>query len=338
MAKFRVPRWTLLVGGVVLVLGIGGGVVAWMGVNQRETLVLEQDLANPPVVKALAKELEVFHSLYPRISVRMVFPGQEAPDVAILNQYPDSPQTWVLPLTPWSGSLWVLAARKPGLERLAQEDAASVAALRKGTLSAAGLEKLLAQAKAWGPAPLTLGNSHGWPYLLWVQAWTASTEGPGAAQVPPADLSGAAARQVGQWRAAGWFDAQAWPLGWAQGLGPLVQGKATFALLSAPLLSALPPAARGDLEYLPLPKREADPPWSLGRIQLLGVRALGPHLEDAKLLGIYLSSPGVTARLSQATGRPFFAWNQDSGKTPVVVPDWAASDPAVLQLAGKVGK
>ena len=302
------------------------------------TLVLTEELGSPSVRQAVVDELANFHTLYPGLQILTSSSSSQQGDLAIVTQYPADPKAWLGTPVPWSGTLWVLAARKEGLSRLAAEDPALASLLSKGNLTPEAFESALVRAKSWGPAPLTLGNSHGWPYLLWLQAWTAATLGPEAAMAAPATALAQPLATLNHWRLQGFFEASAWPQGWVQGLAPLAAGSATFALLSEPLLTALPPAARAQLEFLPLPKRAADPFWSLGRAQWLVVSAASKHLEEAKLVLQYLSSPGVTQRLTQVTGRPFFAWNAATGKAPLVVPDWAAriTDPAVAQLAKQI--
>jgi hypothetical protein len=113
-----------------------------------------------------------------------------------------------------------------------------------------------------------------------------------------------------------------------------------FALLSQPLLSALSPAGRGALEFLPFPHRSLDLPWSLGSAQFLAISASTPRQAEATALVHFLSSPGVTTRLAQVTGRPFFAWNQSDQRSPVVLPDWVGriNDPLVRGLAEALAK
>lgn len=324
--------WAAAAAGVLAV-----GVALVLAGGAPRTLRLGHDLGAPAVVAAVDREVANFQSLYPQIRVELV-PGASDPaqvDLAVLGQYPAEPRAWVEPLTTWSGALWVLAARRDLVDRLQTDDPRGVGALRSGTLTPQGFEALMARVKAGGTTPLTLGNRNLWPYLLWLQAWTASTLGPGAAQEVPGVPPEGPRSDLERWRRLGWFETSAWDQGWARGLAPLETGRAGFALVSEPLVSALSPATRTALEFFPLPKRAEDPPWNLGRAQILGISARTTHRDEALLLVRFLTSPGVTARLVQATGRPFFAWTQAAEKPPVWVPDWAArmQDPGVFRLA-----
>ncbi|MEI8095297.1 MAG: hypothetical protein WCG80_13895 [Spirochaetales bacterium] len=330
----------ILWAGLLLVLVVAGAAWWFWGRGpEAVTLAFEHPLAEGKVLQALTEQLREFESLNPGLRVVLQKNGPSA-DLALLNRYP-AEDAWRFPLTPWSGSLWVLAAGHQQLERLAAVDPQGVADLRAGKLDAPGFTALLAKAKSLGSAPLTLGNSHLWPFLLWLQVWTAATLGPDSASrlpgtlAPPYPPFTEAMAELKRWRESGWFDAQAWPLGWAQGVGPLDKGTATFALLSESLLSALSPATRATLEFLPLPHRAGDPTWNLGSAQFLAVSKTSAHSAEAERLVHFLTSPGVTTRLTQATGLPFFAWNTDNGHSPLVLPDWSTliNQPDVQALA-----
>ena len=128
--------------------------------------------------------------------------------------------------------------------------------------------------------------------------------------------------ELAEWRRAGWFDAAAWDEGWAKGLLPLASGRAAFALVSAEYLSPIPEARRGELEFLPFPRRPGDAPWSIGSATFLGALPGTDNLESARLLVRFLSSPGIAEELTRLTGKPFFSWIAKSGAFPTVVPAW----------------
>lgn len=329
---------TLVIAGILAALLICGTAVLLLLPKASVTLRFVQQLGNPKVVEAVRAELKAFESLHPAVRVELA--GDGAADLAALANYPSEPASWVFPLTPWSGSLWVLAARHDRLEKLAQAAPEAVAALRAGTLEPAAFVALLAQAKTTG-VPLTLGNSHQWPWMVWVQVWTAATQGPGAAQFPsaPTDAIKAAAADLKKWRAAGWFDEKAWMQGWAQGLGPLQSGTAFFALVNESMVTAIAPQVRGQLEFLRFPRKKSDTPWNVGSAHFLAVSSTSSHADAAAELVHFLTSPGVTARLAQATGRPFFSWKAD-GTAPMVLPDWTsrANDQAFRDLATQLLK
>jgi len=333
---------------IFAVLLLGAGVVGWWWMGQPPrgtTLVFAHNLRSPKVVEAVAAELRVWEGLNPGVSVSFIQAGTSEPDVAILENYPGQPDRWVFPLTPWSGNLWVLAANRPLLNELAQDQGKAVAALRAGTLDPAGFVGLLKAAKARGVSPITLGNSHLWPFLLWLQTWTAATLGPEAAVKLPGPEGGysglkAPMDELRRWRSLGWFDQEAWPLGWAQGLQPLQKGRAVFALISEPQLTALSVETRSRLEFLPFPRRPGDGPWSLGNAEFLAVSSTARVPAQAAGLIRFLTSPGTMGRLAGVTGRPFFAWNAADGKAPVVLADWTsqANEPGFRALSAELTK
>jgi len=326
-------RWRWLIPLAVLAL-LGAGLALWLLTPRGVALRFALPARYARVSGAVNVELREFASLNPGIRVDVVPSG--AADVALLTNYPSDPAAWVFPLTPWSGNLWVLAARHDRLDRVAAVAGDDVAALRRGQLEPDRFLELLEKTKASGLTPLTVGNSHQWPFVVWLQMWTAATAGPAAASKFPAapftEVRTSLA-ELRRWRSAGWFDAAAWPLGWAQGLAPLQDGTVLFALLNEQQLTALKPETRAMLEFLRFPRRAADGLWNLGNADFLAVSASTAYPTQAALVVHFLTSPGVTARLARATGRPFFSWTSDSA--PVVLPDWTsrANDPAFRALA-----
>jgi hypothetical protein len=228
------------------------------------------------------------------------------------------------------------------LDGLAKTMPDAVASLRSGTMDPAGFESMLAAVHGQGLSPITLGNSHGWPFVLWLEFWAAATIGPDTAgSMPPLGASpypsiSSAIADLRRWRSLGWFDTAAWPAGWAQGLAPLDEGTAVFAILGEAHFTALSPATRELLEFLPFPRRAGSAPWTVGSAMFLAIPA-GDGVETggwmdrgdsmarivaAGTLVRYLSSPGVSGRLAKATGLPFFAWNPESGRAPIVIGAW----------------
>jgi ABC-type glycerol-3-phosphate transport system substrate-binding protein len=334
-SKKPLPWWLWVVAAAVV--AAGAATFFWtVAVPLGVTLRFGHELGNPKVVAAVQGELQKFEGLYPGVRVELV-QGTASADVGLTANYPVDGSAWTFPLTPWSGNLWVLAARRDRLDAL---NASETAALRAGTLEPQGFVKLLEKAKAKGPAPITLGNRHLWPFVLWLQMWSAATQGPnGAFPQPPYAAVKTTMDELHRWRSLGWFDQSAWPQGWAQGLGPLQDGQAVFALMNESQLTALKPATRAALEFLPFPHRASDGPWNLGNAHFLAVSAKTAHPEEAKRLVQFLTSPGVTERLAELTGRPFFAWKAQ-GQAPTVLPDWSsrANDPEFRALAEVLAK
>lgn len=325
----RKRRWTIggMIGLLILILGAGTLVLTARG-TIRGDIAFVHALGDENVVEALRREIGEYSSLYPSVTIsfRPGSPDTEG-DVVFLPVFPAWIEDWLDPPVPWSGRLWVLAARRDILDELARKEPDAVGALRSGKLDAAGFEELLAIAATRGTAPIALGNSHRWPWLLWAQSWTAATLGAEAALRFPSAATGgfghlAAVREgLGRWRRAGWIDEASWKTDWAQGLVALESGASVFAIISQTQLSSLGPATRASLEYLPFPHRQDEPSWSLGSAQYLAIRADTRAAAAARELLRFLTSPGVTARLAAATGRPFFSWSAD-GRAPSAFGAW----------------
>jgi hypothetical protein len=326
------------------------------------TITLVHPLSQEGDVRTLRQALAEFSSLYQQITVRELArdpsllrgsglldgAGEKADVIVATGPAPQGSSVWASPPFQWTGTLWVLAARSDVLSK--QTDLAdTIKWLREGTLSPEGFESLLGALKSAGMVPLTLGNSHGWPFLIWLQHWAAATVGADAVSALPSGIPEKDKEYMARlrpvydalsgWKAKGWFDADVWALGWAQGLKPLADGKAVFALVSTPLLTAIPPEVRQKLEFFPFPgsRAESKTQWTIGSVYVVGVSASSTHREQAALLVHYLTSPGVTQNLSRAMSRPFFSWNADQTRQPEVITDWytAANTPelGVLEKA-----
>ena len=364
MTKHRRRTLVVLVVAAALLL-IAGSVILWRSVPPKRspmTLTLVHPLAQGNELRVLLQVLAEFSSLYPWITIAESAKdpillrgaglrdgaGAKADVIAATGPAPQDAPVWDAAPFQWTGSLWVLAARADVLGKQA-DLADAVTALRDGTLSPDGFERLLAALSSRNLVPLTLGNSHGWPFLIWLQHWAAATVGPEAVAALPSGQAGKdtaylarlspAFKTLAEWKAKGWFSPGAWSQGWAQGLAPLADGSAVFALVSTPFLTAIPADVRQKLEFFPFPgsRGGAKTPWTIGSVFVIGVSAVSEHKSDAALLVRYLTSPGVTQVLSRGMGRPFFSWSADEKNPPRVISDWygAANTPelGVLQSA-----
>ncbi len=361
-------RTRLLLIILACVVVLGGAGVAWRliasAAGRGVTITLVHPLVREADVVVLRQVLAEFTSLYSRIRVLddardpsllrgsgLVGGAGEKADVMVATgPAPTGASVWAAPPLQWTGTLWVLAGRRDVLDR--QADLADrVQALREGKLGTAGFVELLAALKTKGLAPLTVGNSHRWPFLVWLQHWAAATIGIDAVETLPTGRAAEDAaylarlapafKDLAAWRQRGWFDAAAWSQGWAQGLQPLADGTACFALLSTPLLTALPPDARQTLEFYPFPgsRGGAGGSWTIGSVYLIGASSASAHPQEAALLARFLTSPGVTQKLSRGLGRPFFSWQADDANPARVIPDWygAANTPEFRVLEEKLG-
>ncbi len=307
-----------------------------------KTLLIVHDIDDNVMVRALNTVLTSFSSLYPKISTQLRYNSGVADpqafanaDVIISSHGTTTKNEFLSAATPWSGTLWVLAARTDYLNAAAERQKEAVAALRGGKATPEQFELLLGDAAKEGYTPIAIGNSHRWPFLLWLQLWTAAQKGPKAAETLPPPAHGDSSdpysafrspyEELLRWKANGWFATSTWTLGWAKGLSLLDKGEAVFGLVSDQHLAAISPKGRSELEYLPFPRRPSDEAWSVGNATFIGVATAVKEKKSAELLVKYLSSPGVTQRLAGMVAKPFFAWKPDTGKTSLVLKDWAVS-------------
>jgi len=289
---------------------------------------------------ALQTVLQRFRGLYPHItlSTRNSDPlSMQGADIVAAPGYmfstltSETKKAEAYTPVPWSGPVWTLAARKDLLDTAAKALPSEINALRSGNATPDMFRSILAWFRQSGIAPITLGNSHRWPFMLWLQHWAAATvDTIAVSAIPAANLDGTdpyaalrpAFEELKSWRKLGYFELSSWNEGWARGLLPLVEGRSAFALVSLDYLSPIPEDKRGDLEFLPFPRAQTDAPWSIGSATYLGLVPGTAEPEAASLLLRFLSSPGATEELTRITGKPFFAWNAKSGEFRVVVPSW----------------
>lgn len=357
--KTRRVRLLVVCGGIALLIAAAAVGVAlrlhYIAGARAITLNLVHDVDDPVTLRALDEVLHTYSSLYTTVHVVRTLLPPHADVAAVTARGADvlmrsGPETsaespYAEPPVPWSGTLWVIAARKDYLDAAAGRQKDAVSALREGNATPEQFEALLADAAANGLEPITMGNSFKWPFVLWLQHWAAATKGPNVADAIPAppteggkdayaDLRDAFADLM-NWKANGWFDKSVWDEGWARGLAPLDQGKAAFGLVSTKNLPAISPKGRAALEYLPFPHRTQDSAWSVGLATYLGIGKTTREVAAARRLVQFLTSPGITSRLSELTGRPFFAWDPKTRLSPRVLPDWsaAAMSPAYDALA-----
>jgi ABC-type glycerol-3-phosphate transport system substrate-binding protein len=361
----------LIIAAIAAIL-LAAGILALVLIRQSAAMASAREIpltlllasGDEKIDTALREVLKTYRSLYPKILVELrTAPSHSSPEAiramkpdVVIRSLPESAadRVYAEPPVPWSGQLWVLAARSDYLAAAAARQPETVAALKAGTATTAQFEALLADAAGAGFSPIAIGNSHRWPFVLWLQHWTAATAGPGAANAIPSPTSsagGAGSATVGDadpyaalrpafdtlmaWKAKGWLGPSTWKEGWAAGFVPLDTGKAAFALVSAAYMSPISPATRSALVYLPFPRRPDDGPWSVGQASYVGVSATTKEAEAARGLLRFLTSPGITSRLAGLTARPFFAWDPKTGASPTVLPDWSAGaqTPAYEALA-----
>ena len=278
-------------------------------------------------VKAMEGVLQRFRSLYPEIQLNFSSNESQPSDILILSNPLDLNKSWMDTPTPWTGDLWVLAANREHLKSLDTEAQAAVKPLREGKGTPEDFILLLEALKRKGYTPLTLGNSHGWPFIVWLQHWTAARFGPEKARTipnngesPELDL---AFQELATWKEKGWFALEPWNEGWARGLRWLNDGKASLALVSAQHWGPIEASNRSKFEYLAFPRNPDQNLWSVGSVSFLAINPQTRHPEAARLLVRFLSSPGITSELSQATNRPYFSWDSQTKMSPDILPSWA---------------
>ena len=302
------------------------------------SLVMVHTWNQPGDLNALSQVLSRFHSLYPHITVipKTTEQGQTSDGdvVALTNLASVDTAAFSGNPVPWTGAVWLLAGRKDILDAAAKDLEMEVRSLREGKSTPETFEKLLSWIADQGWSPITLGNSHRWPFLLWLEHWSAAVSGTQTVNpfpLPGIDLTGKdsyallkpAYNQLMEWKTRGWFAPGMWKEGWARGLTPLDQGKAAFALVSQEYLSPIQPENLSKLEFLPFPRSEGSLPWSVGSATFLMVKNSPMNLKEAELLVHFLTSPGITQELTKLTGKPFFSWKTDDKEIPLVIPSWA---------------
>ncbi len=123
--------------------------------------------------------------------------------------------------------------------------------------------------------------------------------------------------------------------GWVAGLEPIAYGNAAFAIMNDTQLTAIPPALRRDLVFLPFPGSVQSESWLIGSVHFLAIPETSRKQRAANALRDYLSGEEVTTRLSGSTGRPFFSWAVYEGTPPEVLDAWIsrANTPELHALA-----
>lgn len=312
--------------------------------TEKTPLLVAIKIDQSAVMAALQRELGEFSSLHPRIELGII----EAADSDALSRadliiieassIPAGSSPFAGAATLWYGSSWSLAVNGAWLAGAEARHPTAAAALRAGTANAADFELLLRDAKGAGLDPIAIGNSHGWPWLMWLQHWAAATGGPRAATWGADEAAVQAAYgELKRWADAGYFASSTMALSWVEGLSPLAAGRAAMALLGPGNVTAFSPAARAGLTILPFPRGNAEAAWSIGSGGLLGLgpaqaKAAGAPLVSkarsaaAERLSTYLRSRGVTSRMAAATGLQFNAVDDKpaagNAQTGSFIPAW----------------
>ncbi|TVQ27538.1 MAG: hypothetical protein EA383_02375 [Spirochaetaceae bacterium] len=329
---------------VFLIIVFAGALVIAIAIlfaGRQATITIRHDLMNTDVVHQIGRVLQDYADTNQiTIDFDRIDPdaGRSA-DVRILHHFPNDIAAYVEPPTAWSGQLWALGVHSSALGLLEQDQPQLAQGLLQGTLDIDAFETVLHVLHGHGIAPITLGNSHGWPYLLWVQFVTAAVHGSSSVQTFPhaesmPETIEASRQRLSSWREREWFHLGAWPRGWAAGLTPLMDGSAAFSIMNETMLTALPPQNRRNMIFVPFPGSATNDPWTVGSVHYLGVLTEASNRRTARALITYLRTADVTTRLSETTGRPFFSW--DTGETPPQILDaWIdrANTPELNALA-----
>ena len=309
--------------------------------SAERSVVIQHDLQNENIVQEIKNAILSYTATSnTSVSLTPLTTNGESADIHILQSFPETTDKYTGALVPWSGRLWTLAIHRSSLDLLDVKVPELALRLREGTLDTDSLDTVLATLATNNIHPITLGNSHGWPFLLWLQFVTAAQHGPAAArefphtEAIPQSVMDAHSR-LAFWRDNNWFNPETWNRGWAAGLEPLIDGTAAFAILNDTLLSALPPQHRSSMIFVPFPGGTGSDAWTVGSAHYLALLQ-GSRRQQSAARSIleHLTSPEVTARLSRATGRPFFAW-QSQDDPAMVLDAWIdrANTPELQALA-----
>lgn len=346
----KARRVLIAIAAVILALAAALAIALRSRASAEKTpLLIAIRIDQGAVAAALRREFGEFSSLYPKIELE-IFETADS-DTLSRADFIIMEASWLAAgsspfagaATLWYGSRWSLAVNSTWLAGAETRLPAAAAALRSGTASAAEFKLLLHDAKEAGLDPIAIGNSHGWPWLMWLQHWAAAIGGPEAAASDADEVSVQAAyEELKRWADAGYFASSTMALSWVEGLSPLAAGRAAMALLGPGNITSFPPAARAGLAILPFPRGDAEAAWSIGSGGMLGLgpaqaKAVGaPQVSKARSaaaerLSTYLRSRGVTSRLAAATGLPFYA---DEDRPATGNASAGSFIPAWLGLAG----
>ena len=310
---------------IVVVLA-GGFSALYFGVIRERpkepvTISMQLPWAQDSGLSYFRAEADLFEELYPWITVKLTtvplgdlnqnwaagWP-KGAPEVAVVTDAlpAESFLDGAAPF-PWTGPLWALYVNTEVMSGIEGWSDGPPEHWRTGSVTLGEMESVFASLST--TKPISVGGQFGWPLAAWLQHISILVHGgdPPLAQADGSLTSegGAALDIWRKWVEEGWvvdgWSRQDWPVA----ARDLAEGKAAFALMGGSLVSSFP---RGSEEYitaLPFPRGEG-PAWTVGSLWSIAIPAAAPAPEEAGLFFQFLTSPGVSGRLSQKLKTIFY--------------------------------
>ncbi len=315
---------TILVIGLFL---IAAGIGIFIAVDDANARIVTLTISHPFESKiwatALRAELKEFEGLNRKIKLSVI----DGDFSSVQQLVKSSPTGWDIVIgssalardatlfteapEALTGSLWGIYYNKEILSKLKLPPGA-----KTGDYSIEDFKKLCLEIRAGGKTPISLGSQYGWPLAAWIQALMASESGPQAAldlvqtnynsSDPRLDK---AIQLFSSFEKEGLVNPDHESKDWPLSIRDILAGKAAFCLLDENFISSLLPAEREKIGYLPLPGSgsQGKTSWAIGSLVYLGVNKASVNPKASARLQGFLTSPGVTERLTRQLEVPFFA-------------------------------
>lgn len=210
----------------------------------------------------------------------------------------------------WIGEKWYLAVNKD----LVGE---SISADFTEPMDLEDFSGLLEYLSDTGITPISVGNSHRWPLIMWEQHLESALSGKGESGQPNLNEEFSDAREdswdlLRLWKEKGYFLEETWREGWAAGIRSVSDDKAAMALISDRMVSSVPPGKREKLLLLRFPGSSGGNRWSIGTGQSLIVRKGIDGEKESLALLEYLTSDAVADILTEESGSTFHSAEDSS--------------------------
>lgn len=226
-----------------------------------------------------------------------------SPDVAVLSD--EMASDAFLEETnpfPWTGPLWALYVNTNVMGSIDGWSDGPPEDWNEGVVTFDDMESTFAEVLASGVTPISVGAQYGWPLAAWLQhiSISANAESRSLAQSNGSLTSegGYALDVWTRWVANGWITDSWQKDDWPIAARDLANGSAAFTLMGGTLVSSFPRGSEGYIVALPFPRGEGSS-WTVGSLWSLAIPAGAPYPEEAKLFFDFLTSEGVTGRLSR---------------------------------------
>lgn len=217
----------------------------------------------------------------------------------------------------WTGDLWTLIVNPQLLDPQSLED------LAEGT-DMDGFTEILQKVFEKGISPLSVGNSHNWPLVIWEQHLEATLSNkPDSIEEPDLEYFSQIRSDTWDllrfWNDSGYFLDEVWDAGWARGLAAVIEGKAAMALMSGSMFSTIPADLRENYLYLPFP-RSGKAQWAIGSGSSLILNDGSEVKSESEKILNYLTSEAVAQILTDELNTMFYSSANSS--TELYIPSW----------------